>query len=138
MKLSVTKYEYKRTKIDDFEISIPDETVVYQAYNHKILTLISPEYTTWLKKEGKEEEIFRLNVIILNVDESIKKLHLSLDKRTIEFLLAPNMDNMKGDELEKRKILQILIDYPNDDKTTLDKFHEYYSSTISKFKEIIT
>lgn len=139
MKIEATKYEYVKTKIDNFEIELIEEPFAYQKYNHRVMVLVVPKWTTWNKEQtGEDEFIYEYKIIQVSRDISkyvIENKSIQLNRKSIESRLT-SMSNKKCYDLED-EVLDNLMRPNNMDRISVDLFQSHFNTAVSELNQLI-
>ena len=132
MQLKVQRKKFVEQIEAEFEVNIPESPFAYQLHNYRTLICVIPEWTNWqLVKFNKAEEIFRLDVTIVEIRSKISNFTISLDKTTVARILS-YPQSKSSDLIEKQKIMDYIINNFNDNSISLNSFKEYYQKEINQ------
>lgn len=80
MKKTIEKYTYVKTIDSSVEIDLPDNIEYHFETGIRRSICIIPVWTTWQKEQGKEEEIWKYDIICVygNFEDKIEKTSIAV------------------------------------------------------------
>lgn len=130
MKIKIQKYEYIRQNIE-IEVEVPEIIRYYWHNGIRKAYAVIPEWTTWNKEHyQKEEEIYAFNII--TVDPTLNQISIT----TINISSFP--DILKDSNNNYNRIIDNILNFPEKETRTKEKFMADYNGVLEKMSKILT
>jgi hypothetical protein len=127
MKIKLKQFELKKVEIDPIDFDLPTEPAYFYEPHVRRFIKIIPIYTTWNKKNGKEEEVWTFEITNVYLSKcSIEKFNIHLSE-----LESPYSEHKPSNAL----FIKHWLEGNNFEKTTKERFDNQLSEAFRKINE---
>lgn len=127
MKIKLKQFELKKVEVNPIDFDLPTEpTYFYESHIRRFIRII-PIYTTWNKKDGKEEEVWKFEITNVYLNKcSIEKFNVSLSELENDYHKTQPSNAL---------FIKKWLEGNNFEKTTKERFDNQLSEAIRKINE---
>lgn len=125
--LKVKKYKIERVLQDEFIFKLPTKPLFLFQYGIRRSIKIIPQWTNWNKENGKDEEIWRLDFVIVkgSFENSINKIEIQTSRIEDSYMIG------KGDYYD---LLEITNNYSERNIRTEEEFNKDFENVLNNLR----
>lgn len=129
--LTVEGFVYEKVMKTDIKINIPQEPIFFQAFNHRVVTGLFPQFATW-----GDNKVWEIKIVQITSDE-IFNTTVRTDARNLsETLSRFEIKNKQRKDTIIEEVVRYLRDFYTDDRISKEIFMAKYNEKISGLNEI--
>ena len=130
--VKVEQYVYEKVKKSDVEIQIPNEPIYFQAYNHRVVTGVFPQFAEW-----DNNKVWELQIVQITEKEITRAFVRTSPKELSDIISRFEIKNKTKEDYLMDEVVRYLRDFFTDDRISKQTFVAKYNDKLSKLSEII-
>lgn len=127
MKIPVKSYKYQRVLDEEATFDIPEEGIYLFQTGIRRSIKVTPEWTTWNERQGKREEIWKLNFVCVYGSMEAKIEAFSIPVSELERIYSDTKH-------EHYRLIEFINDRDECDVRTKDQFNVDFESVLKEIK----
>jgi hypothetical protein len=132
--IKVEQYVFEKVKKSDVEIHIPNESIFYQVFNHRVVTGIFPKIADW---NGGDNRVWRLDIIRVT-ENGITQASMDTNPRELSNIISRFDSKGKSNEdYLVDDVVRYLRDHFTSDRTTKKGFIAHLNSRLDNMTKIM-